>query len=64
MNRGGRSRQDRYEKTRHFFLDNKTLPEDLEMETFFSITRKPLIHYLLKHYKLGSKAEAFHLAAH
>lgn len=46
------------------FLDNKTLPEDLEMETFFSITRKPLIHYLLEQYKLGSKAEVFHLAAH
>ena len=38
--------------------------EDLEMETFFSLTRKLLVHYLLGQYSLESKAEAFNLAAH
>lgn len=33
------------------------------METFSSLTEKPLIHYLLEQYSLGSKAEGFHLAA-
>lgn len=49
-------------RTMHSFR-HKPLPEDLKMETFSSLTEKPLIHYLLEQYNLGSKAEGFHLAA-